>query len=54
MYVRSTLISAAIIMSSATVLGSVPVQAQDRVSSEGKRCTSFVKAVISAPVFVSE
>ena len=37
MYVKSRLISAAIIISSAAVLGSVPVQAQDRVSSEGQR-----------------
>ena len=37
MHVKSTLISAAIIISGATVLGSVPVQAQDRVSSEGQR-----------------
>jgi hypothetical protein len=37
MHVKSRLISAAIIISSATVLGSVPVQAQDRVSSEGQR-----------------
>ena len=37
MYVKSTLISVAIIISGATVLGSVPVQAQDRVSSEGQR-----------------
>ena len=37
MYVKSRLISAAIIISSAAVVGSVPVQAQDRVSSEGQR-----------------
>jgi hypothetical protein len=37
MYVKSTLISAAIIICSAAVIGSVPVQAQDRVSSEGQR-----------------
>ena len=36
MYVK-WLISAAIIISSAAVVGSVPVQAQDRVSSEGQR-----------------
>jgi hypothetical protein len=37
MHVKSTLISAAIIISSTTVLGSLPVQAQDRVTSEGQR-----------------
>jgi hypothetical protein len=37
MHVKSTLISAAIIISSTTVLGSVLVQAQDRVTSEGQR-----------------
>ena len=36
MHVKSTLIAGAIIISSATVIG-VPVQAQDRVSSEGQR-----------------
>jgi hypothetical protein len=37
MHVKSTLIAGAIIISSATVIGGVPVQAQDRVSSEGQR-----------------
>jgi hypothetical protein len=37
MYVKSKLISAAIIISSATEIGGVPVRAQDRVSSEGQR-----------------
>ena len=51
MYVKSRLIFAAIVISSATVLGSVPVQAQDRVTSG---CTSFVTAVINVPAFVTE
>jgi hypothetical protein len=37
MYVKSRLVFAAIIISCITVLGSAPVQAQDRVSSEGQR-----------------
>ena len=37
MYDKSRLISAAIIISSATAIGGVPAQAQDRVSSEGQR-----------------
>ena len=37
MYIKSRLSSAAIIISSATVIGGAPVQAQDRVSSEGQR-----------------
>jgi hypothetical protein len=52
MYAKSRLISAAIF--SAAVLGCVPVQAQDRVSSEGQRCTDFVTTVINVPAFVSE
>jgi hypothetical protein len=37
MHITSRLISAAIIISSAAVLGSVPVQAQDRPTTEGVR-----------------
>ena len=37
MHVKSRLIAAAIIISSAAMLSSVPAQAQDRVSSEGQR-----------------
>jgi hypothetical protein len=37
MQIRSTLISAAIIISSAALLGSVPAQAQDRPTTEGVR-----------------
>lgn len=37
MHVKSTLISAAIIISSATMLASGPAQAQDRPTSEGVR-----------------
>jgi len=37
MHVKSTLISAAIIISSAVLLGSAPVQAQDRPTKEGDR-----------------
>jgi hypothetical protein len=37
MRVKTTLISAAIVISSAVVLGSVPAPAQDRVTSEGQR-----------------
>lgn len=37
MRVKKTLISAAIVVSSAAVLGSVPAPAQDRVTSEGQR-----------------
>ena len=37
MYVKSTLIAVAVIISNVIVLGSVPVQAQDRVTSEGQR-----------------
>ena len=37
MHLKSTLISATIIVSSAFVLGSVPVQAQDRPTKEGER-----------------
>ena len=37
MYVKSTLIAVAAIISSVMVLGSLPVQAQDRVISEGRR-----------------
>jgi hypothetical protein len=37
MHVKSTLISAAIFISSAAILGSVPVQAQDPPTKEGER-----------------
>jgi hypothetical protein len=37
MHVKSMLISAAVIISSATLLGSVPAQAQDRPTKEGER-----------------
>ena len=37
MHVKSTLISAAIIICSAVMLGSVPAQAQDRPTKEGDR-----------------
>ncbi|PWT90763.1 MAG: hypothetical protein C5B56_04905 [Proteobacteria bacterium] len=37
MRIKPTLISAAIIISSAVILGSAPAQAQDRATSEGKR-----------------
>ena len=37
MHIKSTIIAAAIIISGAAMLGSVPVQAQDRPTAEGAR-----------------